>query len=53
LGLKKKQGVRLSCYVAPNPEILYAGLNKKIEIALIKNGNLTNKTNSTKLNGEL
>jgi len=48
--LKKKKST--SYYAAPNPEIMHIEHTKKIEIALIKNGNFDNKTKATKLYGE-
>uniref|UniRef100_A0A2S2QSI1 NOF-FB transposable element protein n=1 Tax=Sipha flava TaxID=143950 RepID=A0A2S2QSI1_9HEMI len=51
LGCKKK--LRSSYYAAPNPEIMHSIQQKKIEIALIKNGSIVNRTKPTKSHNDL
>lgn len=41
------KNIRNSFYAFPNPEILYLEERRKIEIPLIKNGNLVNKKSAT------
>lgn len=49
LGNPKKKKTRSSFYAAPCPEILVLEDHRRMELPLIKNGNIVNKTTTTKV----